>query len=178
LAWARSLVRDFPGIISLQSERFSDTVDDGGNIPALLRLDDRVEQLPPVGPGSNNRSAQPAIKAARFHERRAVYGCGYRLLKGCCCAASCAHLPGSSGWHNCRFGFELFQVSGLCGPPEPPSRPAECLCLSAKSLNQLISPVGGIWLVLVVVGLRNEDTVPEPETVQRKPGRPKRLSKR
>jgi hypothetical protein len=35
-----------------------------------------------------------------------------------------------------------------------------------KSLNQLVSPVSGIWLVLVVVGLRTEDRVPEPEAVR------------
>jgi hypothetical protein len=61
-------IADFPGVAGLQAERLPDFKDGGGDIPALLRLDDRVEQLPPVSSGGNNRGAQPAIKAARFQE--------------------------------------------------------------------------------------------------------------
>jgi hypothetical protein len=46
-----------------------------------------------------------------------------------------------------------------------------------KSLNQLVSPVSGIWLVLVVAGLRTEDTVPEPEAVHRLGGALRELTK-
>ena len=42
-----------------------------------------------------------------------------------------------------------------------PARPAECLCLSAKSLNQVISPVSRIRLVPVVVEMWTEYRVPE-----------------